>query len=228
MLKEVTDSNKSVKKTSTASSVAAATPELPDYGVREQIDPDTDTKIPVVYGEAFLGGNITDAAMTVDKGTMYYCITLSEMTGVKLSTDLQSVISFEQVFWNQNEIQLASDGKTAASFTDEDGTVDTAIAGLIEFYFYSGNSTSPVALKGHVNPGILAHVAMLNWTSEHAMNDLVFCIIKVSYNREAGVTGLGRMEFKLKNTMSQPGDCLYDYMVNTRYGAGLPPEEINS
>jgi len=27
--------------------------------------------------------------------------------------------------------------------------------------------------------------------------------------------------------MDQPGDVLYDYMTNTRYGAGIPVEDID-
>jgi hypothetical protein len=28
--------------------------------------------------------------------------------------------------------------------------------------------------------------------------------------------------------MTQPGDCLLDYMTNTRYGAGIAAQEIRS
>jgi hypothetical protein len=27
--------------------------------------------------------------------------------------------------------------------------------------------------------------------------------------------------------MTLPGDCVFDYMTNTRYGAGIPKEEID-
>jgi hypothetical protein len=36
------------------------------------------------------------------------------------------------------------------------------------------------------------------------------------------------MRFKIQNSMTLPGDCIYDYMTNTRYGAGIDPAEINS
>jgi hypothetical protein len=32
----------------------------------------------------------------------------------------------------------------------------------------------------------------------------------------------------MKNTMTLPGDVLYDYMTNTRYGAGIPEAEIKT
>ena len=69
---------------------------------------------------------------------------------------------------------------------------------------------------------------MPGWTSAHTMNDLVFAIVKVEYNKEKNVTKLGKLDFKIRNSMTEPGDCLYDYMTNTRYGAGIDPQEINS
>jgi hypothetical protein len=60
------------------------------------------------------------------------------------------------------------------------------------------------------------------------MDELVFALIKVRYSKEKGITGIGNIEFKVKNTMSQAGDCINDYLTNTRYGAGITIEEINA
>ena len=56
----------------------------PDPGQRIQLDPDTNNSIPVVYGRAFIPGIITDAALTNQNRTMWYCLTLCEKTGIKL------------------------------------------------------------------------------------------------------------------------------------------------
>ena len=74
----------------------------------------------------------------------------------------------------------------------------------------------------------LAYNLFPQWTDAHTMNQLVFALVRIDYNKDKNSTGLGNLQFKLSNTMSMPGDCLYDYMTNTRYGAGIPPEEINS
>jgi hypothetical protein len=58
------------------------------------------------------------------------------------------------------------------------------------------------------------------------MNDLIFAVVKVDYNREKNVTGIGDLLFHVDNTMKLPGDVLYDYMTNTRYGAGITATEI--
>jgi hypothetical protein len=53
------------------------------------------------------------------------------------------------------------------------------------------------------------------------MSNLVFVIVRVDYNKDKNITGLGDLTFEIKNSMKLPGDCLYDYMTNTRYGAGI-------
>ena len=198
-----------------------------DYGVREQIDPDTDYTIPLVYGSAFLGGVITDAVMTDDNQTMWYCITLCEQTGIKMSDSQQSIISFEGIYWNQGKLAFNSDGVTVASLSDADGNSSSDMDGLVKIYPFAGGSNKPVKIAGYGSGNTAnANTLFPNWTTSHTMDELVFCLVKVSYNKTKNVTGLGTMEFNLKNTMKMPGDCLYDYMTNTRYGAGIAPEEI--
>jgi 1-deoxy-D-xylulose 5-phosphate reductoisomerase len=58
------------------------------------------------------------------------------------------------------------------------------------------------------------------------MNNLVFAIVEVTYNKTKNVTSLPNMSFAIQNSMTMPGDCLWDYMTNTRYGAGIPASEI--
>ena len=223
LLRQVTDSvNKDNQKPDTATS------QRPDPGVREQVNPDPEHAIPIVYGQAFLGGIVTDAVLTNNNQTMWYCITICEQTGPLISGS-PSQISVEEIYWNENRILLRPDGITAASYIDEDGVTVTDIDGLVRFYFYSGGSTSPVN-HSRYNAGNLqpAYDLFPNWTTNHTMNDLVFCLVRVDYNKEKSITGLDNLEFKIKNTMTLPGDVLYDYMTNARYGACIPPEEINS
>lgn len=223
LLKEVTDSINSDNQKPTA-----ADNNKPDYGVREQVDPDTDHSIPVVYGTAFLGGIVSDAVLVNDNQTMWYCLTICEKTG-NLLDGTPSVLTFEEIYWNQNKLNFNSDGITVSSFTDEDGNTSTSVAGKIRIYCFNGGSSSPVVPAGYTNGALgSAYSIFPNWSSNHRMSDLVFALVRVDYDKANEVTGLGNLEFKIKNTMTQPGDVLNDYMTNTRYGAGIVPEEINS
>lgn len=200
---------------------------IPDAQTRLQNNSDPDNKVPVVYGEALLGGIITDAALVNNDKIMYFCITICEKTGTKLSDSQPSTFKFKNIYWDDCLLKFDNDGVTVVSKTDRDGNEDTSISGLIKFYCFAGNSTSPVYPSGIVGGALnYAYNVHPGWTTTHVMNDLIFAIVRVDYDATKGLTKLGNVKFHIENSMTQPGDCLYDYMTNTRYGAGLLPSEI--
>jgi hypothetical protein len=201
----------------------------PDAGVRIQIPPATDKKIPVLYGTAHFGGIITEAVMSNNNKTMTYVITLSEKTGTKLSDSIASAYIFKDIYWNDQRIIFNSDGITVNYTVDRSGNIDRSLSSLVKIYCYAGNSTTPQAPENYTNPSIPnAYAVVPNWTSSYSMSNLIFAVIEVNYNREKNVTGIGEIKFHIENSMKLPGDCLYDYMINTRYGAGIPAGEIYS
>lgn len=199
-----------------------------DQGVRLQIPPAANNKIPVLYGSAYFGGVITDAVMTNTNKTMYYCLTLSEKTGTILSQNTASSYTFKDVYWNDQRVVFKNDGITVDYTVDRAGTVDRSLGDQVSIYCYAGNSSTPKVPENYTNNTLTnATSVMPGWTtSTHAMNDLIFAIVKVDYNREKNVTGIGNVLFHIDNTMKLPGDVLYDYMTNTRYGAGIVSGEI--
>ena len=52
-----------------------------DPGVKVQLPPATDNKLPVMYGRNFTGGIITDAGISNQNKTMTYVLILAEQTG---------------------------------------------------------------------------------------------------------------------------------------------------
>lgn len=185
------------------------------------VDVDPDYSIPVVYGDAFVRGKVTDAYMDNNCDTMWFCITICEKTGYVQSTGYPSAFTIPEVYWNDSKVQFKGDRFTVDKLISADGDVDDKVSGLIEIYLYGGNSITPL------NGGGVATGLMPNWGTNEVMSDLVFALVKVEYDKDAGVTRLGNLTFKVKNTMKQPGDVLYDYMTNTRYGAGIDSGEIN-
>jgi hypothetical protein len=218
-LKKVTDS---INRDNVKSAGAA------DQGQRIQLDPNTENKIPVVYGSAFVNGIITDVFLSPDNKTLHYVLALSEKTGnVNLGQGAASAFTFKKCYWNDLLITFKSDGVTVASATDRAGNVNTQIDSKIAVYFYDGNRISGKLPQGFSGSAANANSIMPGWTTNHNMSDLVFAIIKLEYNKEAGITSLGSFRFHIENTMTEPGDCIYDYMTNTRYGAGIAASEIN-
>jgi hypothetical protein len=222
LLKEITESiNKDNAKNDTASSSKV------DEGVREQVNPDTEHAIPIVYGSAFVGGIVSDAYLTPDNKTMWYCVTICEKTG-NLINGTPSVINIDRVYVDGLEVQFNDDGITVDSLIDEDGVVVEDAQGLIKIYLYNNGSASQVFPAGFSGTSVNATSVFPNWTNNHLMSDLVFALIRVDYNKDKGITGLDNFNFKIRNSMTEAGDVLFDYMTNTRYGAGIPPEEINA
>lgn len=199
-----------------------------DPGVRLQVQPDANQKIPVLYGSAYFGGIITDAYLTADNKSMYYVLTLSEKTGIKTSDGLASTSTFNDIYINDQRLVLQNDGITAAYSVDRDGNIDYNVKDLVRVYCYDGNSEAPTSVEDYPpNNGLdMAYNIMPNWTSNHMMTNLVFAIVRIDYSKEKNLTSIPKITFHVTNSMSLPGDCLYDYMTNTRYGAGIAAEDI--
>jgi hypothetical protein len=50
-----------------------------DNGVRQQVAPATTNSLPIVYGDAYLGGTFVDAVLTTDQKVMYYVMAISAL-----------------------------------------------------------------------------------------------------------------------------------------------------
>jgi hypothetical protein len=198
-----------------------------DPGTTITVDPDTNNAVPVVYGDAYTSGEITDVYMAQNNKTMWVCVTLSEKTG-NLINGTASEFSFKEVYYNGLRLRFNSTGNVVSIAYDDVGNSTDKFAGLIEVYPFVDGSTNPANIYTEATGSTAnAYDLFPSWTSTDAMSGLVFALIKITYNKENRVTQIGDFKFKLSNTMKQPGDVLNDYMTNTRYGAGIPAAEIN-
>ena len=199
--------------------------------VKLEIRANANASIPVVYGDAYVDPLLVDARLTDDYCTMWYCVALTETTGTVFSTGDPSVITFEEIWWDNKKLTFDTDGVTVLGAWDGVGaaaTLDPTLTGSVQIYCYNAGSTAPVTVRpqglgvSHGN----AYDIMPGWTTNHTMSNLVFALIRVDYASEKEIDGLGSIKFKLRNTLSSPGDVLYDYMTNSVYGAGLSAGEI--
>lgn len=199
----------------------------PDKGVRLQLNPSSDNVIPILYGKAYFGGNITDAQISSDFKKMTYCLTIAEVTGNLLSSSSATAYTFEGVYFNGNSVVFKSDGVTVDYTLDPDGNQDISARDLIKVYFYKGQT--PIQPYGYSGTTPASYSVMPGWTAEtHPMTNLLYAIVEVTYNQKQNINSLPDCTWHITSTMNKPGDVLYDYMVSTRYGAGLTSAEIDT
>jgi hypothetical protein len=210
------------------------TPAAPDPGVRLQLNPSTDNQIPVLYGEAYFGGNITDAILSSDYKKMLYCLTLAETTGELLSnTGNYTGYIFKNVYLGNNRVVFKADGFTVDYTLNANGDQDISYRDLIKIYFYVNGPLQPQGFSGTTPQSYTVMSASSlpvgsRWNStDYPMTDLIYAIVEVTYNKDKNVTGLPECIFHVDTNMKKPGDVLVDYMLSDVYGAGIPVGQIN-
>jgi hypothetical protein len=182
-----------------------------------------------VYGTAFAPGMLTDAHISNSNTRMHFVYTICERTGTLLSDNSDSTFTFLDVYINDQRCVFKSDGITVDYTLDRDSNVDYSMQDIVKVYCFAGSSSEPVVPSGYTNGSLSAAYSIVpTWTINHSMDDLIFAVIELNYNRDKSVTTApSSLKFHIENSMTQPGDCLYDYMTNTRYGAGIADSEIN-
>ena len=202
---------------------------------RIQVPPATDNKIPVAYGNSYFNGTIIDVQLTNSNKTMYAAIVLCETTGNLLSTSSASNIVIDNIYLDNKKITFKADGTTVDYVTDDTGVVDSNPSGLMGIYLYKGGSAYPMlpCQPGTTTPitGTVpsaAYSIMPGWDNTYNCNNTIFAIVKLNYDQSKGQHGIPNLKFHVCNSMTLPGDCLYDYMTNGMYGANIPVGLINT
>ena len=216
------NTNKSSQQAATADTVA------PDPRNRITLTPDPQNKIPVIYGSAFAPGMLVDAQISNSNTRMHFVYAICETTGTQLSDGSASTFVFNDVWINDQRCVFQSDGVTVNYTVDRDSNVDYSMQNLVRVYCYRAGSGNPVVPEGYTNTALTSATAVVaNWTANHLMSDLVFAVVEITFNRDKNITSApSSVRFHITNSMTQPGDCIYDYMTNERYGAGVPVAEI--
>jgi hypothetical protein len=208
-------------------------------GGRVQLPPATNNKLPVVYGTAFVGGSIIDAKISTDLQTMWYCISLAEVTNT-MPGDTPDTITFDQIYYDGKLAALSGAQVTSLSTNTAGGAeVDTKINGNLFVYTFPNGSFSGTNTGGLSAIDIMSDASIpvdQRWNQgiytaggqSAAMTNTAFVIVKVKYNQDAGTTALGAVTAKITNARTKPGDCIKDYLLNDRYGCGVPLSSINT
>lgn len=199
-----------------------------------QLPPATDNKLPVVYGTVWVSPVITDVKLSTDQQTMWYVLAFSETTD-------GGTINFGQVWWDDKILIFdpSNPSEIRGWYRPNDNTTVTGVAGKISMWFYNNGSNSLltthhcIAENGSSTEGTttLSAISVLQdsgidvtqqWTGNDLMTNTVFAVVRIKYDSDHGVTGLGQIKAQVVNSLNQPGDVLRDYLVNDRYGCAVP------
>jgi hypothetical protein len=193
-------------------------------GNTQQIPPATDNKLPIVYGTGYVGGTVVDLSITSNNQVIYYVLALSECTG---TTD---TFTFGNVYFGGKKcIFDGTNQYVVTGLLDEStGAVDTTVNGLLNIYLYPKGSYS-VGNSSTSAIGIMQNANLIyQWDSTKLMSDCAFAILQMTYNQDAGLTGLQQTKFQLTNSRTAPGDCFLDYLTSTTYGAAIPLASVDT
>ena len=205
-----------------------------DMGVRQQVPPSAVNAIPIVYGNAYMGGTFVDAVLTTDQKTMYYVLAISS-----ISPNGQFTFDRTDMYYGDRKITFdGSDLTKVVSLTDEAGNVDTKISGNLYINLYTSTAGGTItSANGASAPSTVmggSDIAVgQRWTGTRQMNSLGFAIVKLIYNRDADTTQLQPITFKVAHTLNgtgvaKAGDVWYDYITNPVYGGAVDAAFVNS
>jgi len=204
-------------------------------GVRQQVPPATSNSIPVVYGDAFLGGVFVDAVLSTDQKTMYYVLAISQISpNGQFFIDIPTASTTgKKMYWSDQTITFDStDNTKVASITDGAGNVNTKVNGNIYINLYTSTESGVItSLNGAAAPSTVmggSDIAVAQrWPSANRqMNGLAFAIVKIIYNQDAGTTSMQPLTFHASQYLygsgaAKPGYVWYDYITNTKYGCAM-------
>ena len=197
----------------------------PDVGNRQQVPPATDNKLPVVYGEAWVGGTIVDLSITENNQELYYVIAISEVTGNGLDT-----ISFGDVYFGGKKCVFDGTNQyLVTGLLDEStGVTDTTVNGKISVYLYNNGSYTPTNGTQSAITIMQASGLVYQWDTTKLMTNTAFAIVKLTYSQTANIRGIEQTRFQVFNSRSNTGDVFYDYLTNTVYGGAIPTAQIDT
>ena len=112
-------------------------------GTNLQIQPGTNNKLPVVYGNCFIGGTVTDLSITTNNQDLYYVLSLCEVTGNGADTiqygDIYyggKLCLFSGLTYTDTSVHVATISGNSVTYT---GTLSTSItSGLLISFVNSG------------------------------------------------------------------------------------------
>lgn len=198
-------------------------------GNRLQLPPAGSNKIPVVYGSAYVGGIVTDLSITSNNQQLYYVLSLAEVTNTETG-GTPDTISFGDVYFGGKLCIFDTVDLTKVTGLQDESTglIDSTVNGNLFIYLYQNGSSSGVNTTQSAIEVMQDVNLVYQWDNTKLMTNCAFAIVKIVYNQNANLTGIQQTSFQITNSRNKPGDCIYDYLSSTRYGAAIPVAGIDA
>ena len=202
----------------------------PNPGNRQQAPPAGDNKLPVVYGTAYVGGTIVDMSISSDNQDIYWVFALSEVTNTETG-GTPDTFSFGQIYWGGKRVVFsttAGELYKVVGLLDESTSETQDVTGYMDIYLYKNGSSSGVNTGSSAITIMSASNLIYKWNSSKLMSNTVFAIVHMKYSQSRNLVSLNQTRFQITNSRTLPGDCFYDYLTSTRYGAAIPVAQIDT
>ena len=192
-----------------------------DPGVKIQLAPSTDNKIPVFYGQNHTGAIIVDAGIKNQNNTMVYVMVIGEETD-------SGTYTVDNIYRGDQKLIFGTGGSAhiVQSVTDPNATGSNEVAGKMRCRVYAGGTSSGNQIfptTGNVS----ATTLLPTITAQTNYANLVYAVFELDYDPENQLTGLDAITFDITNSLSEPSNVMLDYLQNSRYGAGLSSADLD-
>ena len=195
-----------------------------DPGVKVQVAPSTDNKIPVFYGKSLTGGLMVDAGISNANDTMTYVMVIGEKTDSGTYTIGKQFLGDDQLNFG-----FGTSSHVVTSVTDANATSASNVNGKIRVRIYAGGTAASDQIFPASGNQVAATTLLSTITAATSYEGLVYVVLQMDYDAEEGLTGIGAgYTTEITNSLSEPGAVLSDYLLNSRYGAGLSASDIDA
>ena len=135
-----------------------------DMGVRQQVPPSSVNAIPIVYGDAYMGGTFVDAVLTTDQKTMYYVLAISSISSANSTLGTSAGVfnyDMSEMYYGDRLISFSSSGTVQSARVFNGGT-GYAVGNVLTILNGSFSTAATVTVASVTTGGVIDTVTVSN------------------------------------------------------------------
>jgi hypothetical protein len=135
-----------------------------DMGVRQQVPPSSVNAIPIVYGDASMGGTFVDAVLTTDQKTMYYVLAISSISSANSALGTSAGVfnyDMSNMYYGDRLISFSSSG-TVQSIRVFNGGTGYAVGNVLTVSGGTFSTAATATVASVTSGGVIDTVTVTN------------------------------------------------------------------